>query len=95
MKLKLLIGTIIIATTVSCSNVTIKPSPVEVSGPATYKATVPFYFGGPLGERHIDVVSICGNVAPKQMRAKTSFVNGLLAGLTIGIYTPKTVEVWC
>jgi hypothetical protein len=28
-------------------------------------------------------------------RSKTSFVNGLLAAVTLGIYVPATVEVEC
>ena len=55
------------------------------------------YFISGLGQRKdIDPVKICAG-RDKVMKVETefTFVNGLVAGLTFGIYTPQQTRVYC
>lgn len=79
-----------------CSTVTINP---EISGklvsPPTYEDSKSFYFWGLAGEHRVNVVQICGDKKVAQMQSQQTFVDGLLGVITLGIYSPHTVKVWC
>ena len=65
------------------------------SSPADYRKSQAFFFFGLFGESSINVKAICRKKSVKQMRSQTSFLDGLLAVVTLGIYTPRTASVWC
>ena len=82
---------------VSCQTVTISPpgETVKYSNPPNYTESQNFFLFGLIGEAHIDVASICGDRAVKQMQSQETFLNGLLGTITLGIYSPRTASVWC
>ncbi|KKO50233.1 Bor family protein [Arsukibacterium sp. MJ3] len=79
-----------------CSTVTIQPKqvPKDTSVPS-YQKTEHFYLWGLVGEKHVDVKNICGSKSVRQMQTQQTFINGLAASVTLGIYAPHTVKVWC
>lgn len=83
-------------TTAACSTVTIHPktNPVIVSEP-TYEESKSFYLSGLIGERRVNVSEICGERDVAQMQSQQTFANGFLGLITLGIYAPHTVKVWC
>ena len=82
---------------ISCQTVTISPEgqSFKYSIPPDYEQTQNFFFWGLVGESQIPVRSICKDKPVKQMQTQDTFINRLLLGLTIGIYSPRTAKVWC
>lgn len=79
-----------------CSSVTMQPEyRAAVSGSPSYQKRKHFYLGGLVGERRVDVKQICGDRKVIQMQSQQTFVDGLLGLITIGIYAPHSVKVWC
>lgn len=79
-----------------CSTITIHPkSTQKQSSNPTYDDSRPFFFWGLVGEERVDVKEICSSSDVKQMQSQQTFVNGLLTGITLGIYAPHSVKVWC
>ena len=80
----------------ACSTVTISPDGRGklVSEPS-YQDSKPFFFWGLVGERHVDVLEICGGKEPVQMQSQQTFGDGVLGVITLGIYSPHTTKVWC
>lgn len=96
MKLKLVSIFAVSALLLGCSTVTVRP----IDGPKlanvpTYEETKPFYMWGLVGEHRVDVTEVCSSGSPKQMQTQQTFANGVLGVLTLGIYAPHTVKVWC
>lgn len=79
-----------------CSTVTIQPEGYRklVSTP-TFEESRPFYFWGLAGEQQVDVNKVCNDKSVKQMQSQQTFVDGLLTFVTLGIYAPHSVKVWC
>lgn len=72
---------------------------VDVGGgarhaPLVYDRWEHFWLGGLIGEVRVDVERLCPS-GRATIEARQSFLNGLVAGLTSGIYTPTTVRVRC
>ena len=79
-----------------CSTVTINPEfSGKLSTEPTYEQRKSFFFAGLVGEQRVDVVEVCNGRPVEQMQSQQTFVDGLLTGLTLGIYAPHTVKVWC
>lgn len=79
-----------------CSTVTIRDkSTNQLAGEPTYESSKAFFLWGLVGEHHIDVKDICGGKGAKQIQAQDTFVDSLLAVITLGIYMPRTAKVWC
>ncbi len=93
-KHALILGLAITAS--ACSTVTIHPksSGMVVSLP-DYDESKSFYLGGLIGEHRVNVTEICGEEEPLQMQTQKTFMNGFLGAITLGIYAPHTVKVWC
>lgn len=80
----------------ACGTVTVKDRGIrKLSGDPTYQDSKSFFLGGLIGEHRVDGKEICHGRTPLQMQAQDTFVDGLLTVLTIGIYAPRTVKVWC
>ena len=80
----------------ACSTVTIHPkSTATIVSPPNYEESESFYFVGLVGERHVNVTEICGDKEVTQMQSQQTFTNGFIGVITLGIYTPHTVKVWC
>jgi len=64
------------------------------SAPVVYDRWEHFWIAGLIGHVRIDVERLCPS-GQATIEARQSFLNGLVAGLTSGIYTPTTVRVRC
>ena len=72
---------------------------VDVGGgarqaPVVYDRWEHFWLAGLVGHVGVDVERLCPS-GQATIEARQSFLNGLVAGLTSGIYTPTTVRVRC
>ncbi|WP_394246484.1 Bor family protein [Vibrio profundi] len=55
-----------------------------------------FFINGLAQSKEIDTVSVCGSADKvAKVEVQETFVNGLLATLTFGIYTPREARVYC
>ena len=80
----------------ACSTVTIHPkSAGTLSSQPSYEESKSFYLGGLVGEQRVNVSEICGDKEVTQMQSQQTFINGFLGLITLGIYAPHTVKVWC
>ncbi|MBN2694138.1 Bor family protein [bacterium] len=79
----------------ACKTVTITEGDLEeITTDPTYESSESFFIFGIIGESHVYVNQQC----PKgvfQVQTRMSFVDGLLGLITVGIYSPKTVRLWC
>ncbi len=79
-----------------CSTVTIHPEETQkLATEPTFQETRDFYFWGLAGETRVDVKEVCGESTVKQMQSQQTFANGFLGVITLGIYAPHSVRVWC
>ena len=64
------------------------------TGPVVYSEWHNSWLGGLIGERNLDIDQMCpsGNAT---IHDEQSFLNGLVAALTAGIYTPTEVKIRC
>lgn len=53
-----------------------------------------FWLGGLVGHVRVDVEEVCPS-GKATIEAKQTFLNGLVAALTTGIYTPTTLKIRC
>ena len=72
---------------------------VDVGGgarhaPVVYDHWEHFWLAGLIGHVRVDVERMCPS-GQATIETRQSFLNGLVAGLTSGIYTPTTVRVRC
>jgi Bor protein len=78
-----------------CYSVTVRPDGgYKVATKPTYEQRQDFYLWGLVGESHIDVKEVC-KAGPVQFQSQRTFVDGLLALVTLGIYAPESARVWC
>ncbi len=93
-KLVLVISSLILVA--GCSTVTIHPKPTQKfeSNP-TYEDSKSFYMWGLVGDQRVDVQEVCNGKEVAQMQSQQTFANGFLTIITLGIYAPHSVKVWC
>ncbi|MFW2404951.1 MAG: Bor family protein [Gammaproteobacteria bacterium] len=85
-----------VALLAGCSTVTIKPrTDVAVSDVPSYEQTRDFFLWGLVGEERVNVSEVCEGKPAAQMQSQQTFVNGFLGLITLGIYSPHSVKVWC
>lgn len=53
-----------------------------------------FFLGGLIGEKLIPVYQMCPT-GPARMQSKSTFVDLLLTGITLGIYVPRSYAIEC
>ncbi len=63
-------------------------------GPVVYDHWQNFWLAGLIGHTRLDVRSICPS-GDATIYARQTFLNGLVSGLTSGIFTPTSVTVRC
>ncbi|MBE0459027.1 Bor family protein [Pseudoalteromonas sp. KG3] len=79
-----------------CSAVTIQPQKIaKLTSEPTYQDSRPFFMWGLVGEQRIDVKKVCGDQTVVQMQSQQTFTDGALGLVTLGIYAPHTIKVWC
>jgi hypothetical protein len=80
----------------ACSTVTITPKgQSKLSIPPTYEDRMPFFLGGLIGEKDVDVKAVCKGKTVKQVQTQQVFMDSFLAVVTLTIYAPRTVKIWC
>ncbi len=77
-----------------CFEHTIQAGGGAPRGPVVYDHWEHFWLGGLVGHTRVDVERMCPS-GHATIEAKQTFLNGLVAGLTSGIYTPMTLRVRC
>ena len=71
-------------------------APVGPSGEAALEESQVFFIGGVGQEAMVNAAEVCGgaeNVG--SVETETSLIDGLLAGITGSIYSPRTARVYC
>jgi hypothetical protein len=69
-------------------------APKDASEPQ-YEETLDFYLWGFFPSHVVDVQRVCAGRPASQLQSRTTFVNGLLNLITLGIYSPRSARVWC
>lgn len=94
MRTILIALTFLLAT--ACQTVTMtQRGTAKMSTTPTYNERLPFFLFGLIGEHTIDARAVCGGKDIKQMQTKFYFLDGFLEVITIGIYAPRVVHIWC
>ena len=84
-------------TLVSCSSVTIdlkNPTDTLPKKPSfsDYRS---FYFWGMLQTKHLSLAKACDSGEPIRIRSYASLEDVLVTTFTLGLYTSRTLDVWC
>ena len=82
---------------VSCQTVRIRPTgkTLAPSHSPDYERTHNFFIFGLIRESFVDIQSLCQNKPVQQMQVQFNPLDIFWASLSLGIYSPKTVSVWC
>lgn len=62
---------------------------------AAFEDYFDYYLFGFIGQNSLDVQKVCMDQKPLAVRRLRSGEDAVIALLTLGIYTPATVRVWC
>lgn len=54
-----------------------------------------FFLWGLAGHADVDVRKVCSGADVAEVQTSETFLNGLVSGVTLGIYAPRTVSVTC
>lgn len=92
MKLVLLFS---ILAMMSCSTQNFKVTSGTSKTIPNFEGTSHFIFWGLGQENLIDPKEICGDKKVANLQSKTTFLNGLLSGITWGIYAPRDYSIYC
>lgn len=80
----------------ACSTVTLKEKGVQkLAQEPSHEEKKSFFLFGLIGEHHVQVKDLCQGKAPRQIQAQDTVTDSLLMIVTLGIYRPRTVKVWC
>ena len=94
--MKYLVAASLLIALSGCSSVTIQPEQMtKLTAKPSYQDSRPFFLWGLVGEQRVDVKAICGDKKVVQMQSQATFGDGALSLITLGIYSPHTVKVWC
>lgn len=95
-KNRMLVATTILIAVSACSSVTIRPEGGEKDTSApSYMDSKPFYFWGIKGEHEVDVNELCEGAEVSQMQTVMTSSDWMFGYLTLFIYSPRTVKIWC
>lgn len=61
----------------------------------TFDRSMNFFLWGLVGDPEINIAEVCGPSGYATLKTTDTFVDGLLATLTLGIYVPRTLVVTC
>jgi hypothetical protein len=89
-----LVGVALVVGLAGCYEHTVTVGAGAPHGPVAYDHWENFWLGGLIGHVQVDVKRICPS-GDATIYVQQSFLNGLVSGLTGGIFTPTTVTVRC
>jgi Bor protein len=96
MPTRTLILSLIIVVVSACSNVTIRSQGGEKDhSEPSYMDSKAFYLGGLVGEHRVDVNEVCEGAQVSQMQTVATVSDYFFGMVTLFIYSPRTVKVWC
>jgi hypothetical protein len=79
-----------------CATQTFQVGAGSSSEVPTSEVTQHFFVSGLGQTKSMDAAAVCGGADKVvKVEAHLNFLNGLLGGLTSGIYTPRTARVYC
>jgi hypothetical protein len=79
-----------------CSTVTLRDKGSDkLETEPTWTQNVNYYWWGLSGEIRADGRQICNGLPPRQIQATHTFSDGFLFLITLGIYAPRTLKIWC
>jgi len=95
--IKKIIGALVLASLLSgCATVTIHPKKTQkLASTPSFEESKDFFFWGLSGEHRLNVAEVCGNKPVNQMQSQATFNDVVLTIVTLGIYAPHSVKVWC
>ena len=79
-----------------CSTITIhsKQSGKFTTAP-TFQKSNNYYFWGLIGEYRFNVKEICNEKEVLQIQSQATLKNLLFSFITLGIYSPHSIKIWC
>ena len=81
---------------ISCRTVTISESSFKQINRPFYEETKWFWFWGLVpGVKRVHLDSVCKKQKIIQVQTVDSFVDQVIAIITLGILSPRTVKIWC
>ena len=85
---------VVLSSSAACYRHTIIAGNGAPTGPLLYDRWEHFWIVGLIGDKTLDVAQICpsGNAT---IESRQTFLNGLVAALTSGIYTPRRMRLRC
>lgn len=97
MRLKNLVLASVLLTSSGCFTVTAtRNGSVPKASEPDFKETEHFFLWGLAPDaRVVNVKKVCPQNPPSQLQTQTTFVDGFLSLITLGIYSPRTARVWC
>jgi hypothetical protein len=84
----------LILATAACYEHTVEVGAGAPHAPVVYDHWENFWLGGLIGHTRVAVEEMCPS-GDATIEAKQTFLNGLVTGLTGGIYSPTTLKVRC
>ena len=90
----LLASVVLILVTAACYEHTVEVGAGAPHAPVVYDHWEHFWLGGLIGHTKVAVEEMCPS-GDATIEAKQTFLNGLVTGLTGGIYSPTTLKVRC
>lgn len=83
-------------TLISCSSVTIDLRGHDRPlGPPSFVDFRNYYFFGLFNRAHVSVGKACLDQVPVRLKSYASTEDILFSLFSLGLYTPRTVKVWC
>lgn len=79
----------------SCATQRFYVSDNPVKGDADQDKMHHFFVGGIGQTQEINAKKVCKGKDVSHVETQLSFLDGLLGGITYGIYTPRTAKVYC
>jgi hypothetical protein len=93
---KIAVFCMLILSLAACSSVTVRPEGgVKDHSEPSYLDSKSFFLLGLIGEHDVDVNEVCEGAAVTQMQTVVTGTDWIFGVFTFGIYTPRTVKVWC
>ena len=81
---------------VGCAQTKFNLQERDDSATAKYDSPQHYFIYGIGQQKNLDPIAICGSIDRiKRVETQTTFINGLIASLTFGIYTPYQARVYC
>ncbi len=81
----------------ACSTVTVtKDSHAKSISPPAYTERQHFFLWGLApGRIAVGLKGVCSDTDVRQIQTQRTFLDGLLGFITVGLYSPRTMRIWC